>query len=128
MVSERSGRDWRCQRPDLGVRTGQRVLPMNTATITVEIVGSPIACTDGLKDTWRELAQWAAAQFRTRYGDQVQVAYYDLFDPACPPLPAGVQLPLVTIDGEPVVSGGKLAMPIIRQRLEALGVRPIPLK
>lgn len=99
---------------------------MNTA-ITVAIVGSPIACAEGVKETWRELADWAAAQLRTRYGDQVQVAYYDLFDPACPPLPAGGQLPLVTVDGETVISGGKLAMPVIGRRLEALGVEPVPL-
>ncbi len=71
------------------------------------------------------LAQWAAAQLRIRYGEQVEVVYYDLFDPACPPLPAGGQLPLVLVAGETVISGGKLAMPVIRRRLEALGVRPI---
>lgn len=97
---------------------------MNTA-IAVTIVGSPIACAEGAKETWRELADWAAAQLRTRYGDQVQVTYYDLFDPACPPLPAGAQLPLVTVGGETVISGGKLAMPVIRRRLEALGVEPL---
>ncbi len=93
--------------------------------ITVAIVGAPIACAEGVKETWRELADWAAAQLRTRYGNQVDVVYYDLFDPACPPLPAGGQLPLVTVDGETVISGGKLAMPVIRRRLEALGIQPI---
>ena len=99
---------------------------MNTATITVSIVGSPIACAEGVKETWRELADWSAAQLRTRYGDQVEVTYYDLFDPACPPLPAGGQLPLVLVNGETVISGGKLAMPVIRQQLEALGVQRGP--
>lgn len=98
---------------------------MNTTTIAVEIVGSPVACAEGVKETWCDLADWAAAQLRTRYGDQVQVTYYDLFDPACPPLPADGQLPLVTVDGETVISGGKLAMPVIRRRLEALGVQPL---
>ncbi len=48
-----------------------------STTITVAIVGAPIACAEGVKETWRELADWAAAQLRTRYGDQVQVAYYE---------------------------------------------------
>jgi hypothetical protein len=100
---------------------------MTTTTIAVEIVGSPIACAEGVKEIWRELADWAAAQLRTRYGDQVQVTYYDLFDPACPPLPAGGQLPLVTVGGEMVISGGKLAMPLIRRRLEALGTERLVL-
>lgn len=98
---------------------------MSAARAAVAIVGAPIACAEGMKETWRELARWAAGQIHTRYGDQVQVTYYDLFDPACPPLPAGGQLPLVTVDGETVISGGKLAMPVIRQRLEALGVQPL---
>ena len=97
MVSEWSGRGWRCQRTGLGVRTGQRVLLMNTASASVSIVGAPVACADGVKETWRDLAGWFAGQLRTRYGEQVEVTYYDLFDPACPPLPPGGQLPLVTV-------------------------------
>jgi hypothetical protein len=128
MVSEWSGRDWRYQHPDLGVWTGQRVLLMSTAGASVAIVGAPTACADGVKDTWRELAGWFAEQLHARYGDQVRVTYFDLFDPACPPLPPDGQLPLVTIDGETVISGGKLAMPVIRQRLETLGVKPMTRK
>jgi len=36
-----------------------------TTAITVAIVGSPIACAEGVKETWRELADWAA------YGNHV---------------------------------------------------------
>ena len=28
----------------------------------VQIIGAPIACTEGYKDAWRETAQWAADQ------------------------------------------------------------------
>lgn len=86
--------------------------------VTVTIVGAPIACAGGVKETWRELADWAAVRLRTHYGDQVRLTYYDLFDPVCPPLPAGGQLPLVTVAGETVISGGKINMPVIRRRVE----------
>lgn len=98
---------------------------MNTA-ITVAIVGSPVACAEGVKETWRELADWFAGQLRTRYGEQVEVTYYDLFDPACPPLPQDVQLPVVLVNDRVVTSGGKLSMPAIRAYLEFAGVQPAP--
>lgn len=88
----------------------------------VEIVGSQVACAEGVKETWRELAQWVAEQLHRRYGAAVTAAYYDLFDADCPPLPEGAQLPLVLIDGEVLTSGGKLSMPAIRRRLEALEI------
>ena len=88
--------------------------------IVVQIIGAPIACAEGVKDSWREMAHWAAGQLRNRFGDSVRVEYYDLFDPTCPPLPPDAQLPLVLIDGEVLSSGGKLPMPAIRKRLELL--------
>lgn len=126
MVSEWSGRNWRCQRPELGVRTGQWVLLMNTASASVSIVGAPVACADGVKETWRDLAGWFAGQLRTRYGEQVEVTYYDLFDPVCPPLPPGAQLPVVLVNSQVITNGGKLSMPAIRTHLEAMGLRPAP--
>ncbi len=47
-----------------------------------------------------------------------------LFDPACPPLPPGAQLPLVFVNGEVLSNGGKISAPAIRRRLEALGLHP----
>lgn len=96
----------------------------DTEEVLVQIVGAPVACASGVKDTWREIATWAAGQLHDRFGDQVQVAYCDLFDPACPPLPPGAQLPVIIVAGEVLSNGGKVAMPLIRRRLEALGVRP----
>lgn len=95
---------------------------MLRVTAKIEIIGTPVACTEGVKETWRELAQWAGDQLHRRYGPAVDLVYYDLFDPDCPPLPQGAQLPLVLIDGEVLSSGGKISMPAIRKRLEALGV------
>lgn len=90
----------------------------------VHIVGAPIACAEGVKDTWRDVAKHAADQLRARFGDRVSVRYFDLFDPDCPPLPDGAQLPLVLLNDEVVSSGGKISTPAIRKRIEALGVIP----
>ncbi len=91
--------------------------------ILVSIIGAPVACAEGVKETWREIAQHAANQLRTRFGEAVCVQYFDLFDPACPALPMGAQLPLVMIDGEVLSSGGKISVPAIRKRIESLGVQ-----
>lgn len=87
--------------------------------VRVAIVGAPVSCGDEVKDTWRELARWVAAQLRRRYGDSVRVEYHDLFDPECPPLPPDAQLPLVMVDGEVLTSGGKLSLPLIRRAIDA---------
>lgn len=86
----------------------------------VQIVGAPIACDEGIKDSWRDTANWAARQLRQRFGDAVRVEYYDLFDPNCPSLPTDAQLPVVLINSEVVINGGKISMPVIRKRLETL--------
>jgi hypothetical protein len=88
----------------------------------VQIVGAPVACAEGVKDTWREIAALTGDQLRRRFGEAVQVEYFDLFDPACPPVPVGSQLPLVVINGEVFSSGGKISVPAIRKQLEALGL------
>ena len=88
----------------------------------IQIVGAPIACADGVKDTWREIATLTGDQLRRRFGEAVRVEYFDLFDPACPPVPPGSQLPLVLINGEVFSSGGKISVPAIRKRLEALAL------
>ena len=93
-----------------------------SAPVTVTIIGTPIACAEGVKDTWREVAGWAAGQLRQRFGEGVQVRYFDLFDWDCPPLPPGSQLPLVLIDSQVVSSGGKISVPVIRKRLEDVGI------
>ncbi len=88
--------------------------------IVVQIIGAPIACAEGIKDGWRETANWAARQLKVRFGDAVRVEYYDLFDPQCPPIPADAQLPLVLIAGQMISSGGKLPLPTMRKHIEGL--------
>lgn len=93
---------------------------MDSKVVLVTIVGALIACPEGVRDDWRTTAQWAERWLHDRFGDSVKVNYYDLFDPDCPPLPTDAKLPLVMIAGEVISSGGKLPMPIIRRRVEAL--------
>ena len=91
-----------------------------SAPISVQIIGAPIACKEGVKDTWRETAAWAGGQLRQRFGEAVQVQYFDLFDPTCPSMPTGAQLPLVLVKNEVLSSGGKISVPAIRRKIEAV--------
>ncbi len=88
-------------------------------SVLVQIVGAPIACKEGAKDSWREVSVWVSGQLRARFGDEVQVKYYDLFDADCPPMPPDAQLPFVLMDGEAVSSGGKISISLLRKKLEA---------
>lgn len=88
--------------------------------VLVQIIGAPTGCADGVKDSWREVARWAAGQLKARFGEDVEVKYYDLFDADCPSMPAGAQLPLVLVNGEALSSGGKVSVPAIRKKIEAL--------
>jgi len=94
---------------------------MTQKPIVIQIIGAPVACEEGVKDTWRQTAKWTAGQLATRFGAAVAVHYFDLFDPDCPPLPADAQLPLVLINGELFSSGGIISAPRIRRHLEGLG-------
>ncbi len=88
--------------------------------IAVQIVGAPIACEGGVKDSWRDTAKWAEGQLIARFGEAVQVKYFDLFDADCPPMPASAQLPLVLVEDEVVISGGKISIPVIRSKVEEM--------
>lgn len=88
--------------------------------IIVQIIGAPIACKDGVKDSWRDVAAWVGGQLKTHFGESVQVKYYDLFDTDCPPLPNDSHLPLVLINNEILSSGGKISIPAIRHKTESI--------
>lgn len=88
--------------------------------VVVQIIGAPIACEQGVKDSWREVAAWVDGQLKTRFGETVLVKYYDLFDAECPTLPPGAQLPLVLVDDDVASSGGKISVPVIRRSIEAM--------
>ena len=89
-------------------------------TVLVQIVGAPIACKEGVKDSWREVTRWAEDQLKGRFGEAVQVKYYDLFDVDCPFMPNEAQLPAVLVNGETTINGGKISIPAIRRKIESL--------
>jgi hypothetical protein len=92
--------------------------------VFIQIIGAPIACSEGFKDAWRETAEWLAGNLKGWYGKAVWVQYYDLFEPDCPPLPPDSQLPVVLVNGDLLSSGQKLSVPAVRRHLDELGVRP----
>jgi disulfide oxidoreductase YuzD len=89
----------------------------------VQIVSAPTACAEGITDSWRKTAAWVSGQLAAKYGESVQVDYYDLFDPGCPRLPPETKLPLVLVNGEVLSSGEKISIPSIRKRVESLGIQ-----
>lgn len=89
-------------------------------TIFVQIIGAPIACKDGVKDSWREVAKWVSDQLKAHFGEAVDTRYFDLFDADCPPLPNDTQLPLVLVNNEVLSSGGKISVPAIRRKIESI--------
>jgi hypothetical protein len=89
-------------------------------TVLVQIIGAPTACKEGVKDSWREVARWAEDQLKRRFGEAVQVRYYDLFDVDCPSMPNEAQLPVVLVNGEATINGGKISIPAIRRKIESL--------
>lgn len=88
--------------------------------VVIQIIGAPIACKDGVKDSWREVAKWAANQLKGHFGEAVDIRYFDLFDTACPSIPDNAQLPLVLINGEVLTRGGKISIPVIRRKIESI--------
>ncbi len=94
--------------------------------VLVRIIGAPIACKEGVKDSWRDVATWAAGQLRARFGENVVVHYFDLLDADCPALPDGAQLPLVMVEDEVISSGGKISVPAIRRKVESITAKEAP--
>ena len=95
-----------------------------TQVALVQVIGSPVACADGTRDAWREVTALVANQLVHRFGQAIRVEYFDLFDPSCPALPPGAQLPAVLINSELFSSGGKLSAPAIAKHLLELGLQP----
>lgn len=89
-------------------------------TIRIQMVGTQVACVDGVKDTWREIGDWAKDQLTAQFGSIIAFEYYDLFEPDCPELPQVAQLPLILVEGELVINGSKVSIPVIRKKIEAM--------
>ncbi len=91
--------------------------------IIVQIIGAPIACKDGVKDTWTQVAKWVARQLAANYGNAVSTTYYDLFDPDCPKIPVDAQLPMVLLERQVLIACGKISIPIIRRYLDEINIK-----
>ncbi len=95
--------------------------------ITVRIFGVPIACSKGVTDAWRQVADRAKVQLAARFGDSVSVEYYDLFSPDMDRFPevmekvkGGAQVPLILVGNEMLSAGGKVSIPAIARHIEGL--------
>ena len=93
---------------------------MMNKPIEVKIIGSPVACTEGVKELWRDVAAWAGGQLHLKFGSQISTRYFDLFDPECPTFPPESQLPVVFVNEKVISSGGKISIPLIRKEIESL--------
>ena len=91
--------------------------------ILVQIIGAPIACKEGVKDTWREIAEWAGGQLCQRFGESVEVQYFDLFDPACPSIPANARMAAAIADCDILLARGMGAGAY--ESIKQAGIRPI---
>jgi hypothetical protein len=100
------------------------VLRVTLQKATIQITGSLIACSQGMRDDWRDLSEWLKSKMAAIYGDQVAVKYYDIFDPDCPNLPTDAKLPVVKVNEEILSMGGKISMSLIRRKIESLGITP----
>lgn len=93
----------------------------------VRVFGVPIACSKGVTDAWRQVADRAEVQLRARFGESVSVEYHDLFSPEMDRFPevmdkvkAGAQIPLVFVGKEMFSAGGKISIPAIAKHIESL--------
>ncbi len=93
--------------------------------MVIHIIGAPVVCESGFRDSWREVADWAEVQLIRCFGESVEVKYYNLFDPGCPEPPPGAGLPPVLVGNDIISSGGKISVPAMRRYLEATGLRSI---
>ena len=95
--------------------------------VVVRIFGVPMACSKGVVDAWRNVANQAGGQLAVRFGDRVSVEYYDLMSPEMERFPEvlakvgeGAQVPLVFIGDEMLSAGAKVSVPAIAKHINSL--------
>lgn len=86
----------------------------------VQIIGTLVACKEGVKDSWREVADYTSRHLHARFHENVVVEYFDLFEKGCPSFPKDAKIPVVLINGELVSSGGKISVPTIQSFIEKI--------
>jgi len=94
--------------------------------VFVRIIGVPSTCPDGIREPWRAVARLVANQLTARFGDQVIIKYHDLFSTEGLSWAERVDgnAPLVFVGDELLLAGDKVSVPVIRQRLESMGLQP----
>lgn len=90
---------------------------MTIKPVTIQVVGSPIACSEGIRDDWRHITDWLASKLDAMYGDLVHVQYFDIFDENCPAMPTNAKLPLVKVNEQILSMGEKISLPLIRKHI-----------
>ncbi|HUV16582.1 MAG TPA: hypothetical protein VMW28_08490 [Pelolinea sp.] len=90
--------------------------------VSIQITGSLIACSEGVRDDWRNITNWLKGKLKILYGDQVEVEYFDLFDNNRPELPKDAKLPVILINNEVISMGEKISIPLIKTKLKTLGL------
>lgn len=96
---------------------------VSTNSVTVRIVGS--------SDAFAKTAYLVFERLRSVFGAQVCGKYYNASEPSLTEFPPALALirlgaaplPLVFVDNDLVVIGGKISVPDLRQRLTALGLK-----
>lgn len=94
-------------------------------TCSVLIVGLPSAATCPPEKTWRAAAGFVTQRLHARFGNDVAVAYVDLFSPEMAGHPDvetriaadGLVPPVVVVDGSVLSSGGKLNVSAIERAI-----------
>ncbi|MFN3331479.1 MAG: hypothetical protein ACK47M_03060 [Caldilinea sp.] len=94
-------------------------------SVTVRIVGG--------NDAFAKTAYFVLERLRNVFGDQVCGKYYNAGEPSLTEFPPALALirlgeaplPLVFVDNDLVVMGGKISVPELRQRLTALGLSQV---
>jgi hypothetical protein len=46
---------------------------LKSVQAVVQIVGAPVACKEGVRDTWHETAHWLAGQLVAHFGEVVRM-------------------------------------------------------
>ncbi len=94
--------------------------------ITIHIFGPPMAACDPAK-TWRAAAEMVGRRLQSRFGQNVQTIYIELYSPESfrfnhivKLLQEGATPPFVTINGNLIQSGGKLVERRIAQQVQQL--------
>ena len=93
------------------------------AKAQIKIVGALIACSEGLRDDWRNVSCWVAGVLKETYGDQISLKYFDLFEEGKPDLPKDAVLPIIILNDKVISMGGKISIPLIKKRTERNGHR-----